>query len=98
MMKHFTITKDSLNLLVSDLKRFTAIFEGSERILHDSKSPIFHNSYMDTNKIYITRDFEVLFKRIMETLDYIQKVEIEKAPPKISGVEDRVRAVPLEEE
>lgn len=76
-MKHFTITKDSLNFLVSDLKRFTSILEGSERMYHESEHPMVHNSYLDTNKVYITKDFKILFKRIMETFDYIQKVEIE---------------------
>lgn len=76
-MREFIITKDSLHLLVSDLKRLTAIFEGSERIYHQSEHPKFHNSYLNMNKVYITKDFEILFKRIMETLDYIQKVEIE---------------------
>lgn len=76
-MKHFIITKDSLNFLVSDLKRFTAILEGSERMYHDSEHPMVHNSYLDMNKVYITKDFEILFKRIKETIDYIQKEEIE---------------------
>lgn len=76
-MKHFIITKDSLRFFVSDLKRFIAILEGSERMYYDSEHPMVHNSYLDTNKVYITKDFKILFKRIIETLDYIQKVEIE---------------------
>lgn len=78
-MKHFTITKDSLNLFVSDLKRFTVKLEGSERIYHDStlKFSNIVEYWIDMNKVYITKDFEILFKRIMETFDYIQKVEIE---------------------
>lgn len=76
-MREFIITKDSLHLLVSDLERLTAKFEGSERMYHQSKHPEFHNSYLNMNKVYITEDFKILFKRIKETLDYIQKIEIE---------------------